>query len=301
MTLFLASVGFVSRSPTETWWFPSREQLKSRSSKLRRFDFGPVTSAQTSRYRLGLLAVIVLIVAFISSGVWMTEYCAGSDSAARPLKAAANRLERLFFPLRNMLSMREGDIASDLYKTRPFAYQVDSFAGAKTLLNGDQITMRDLIREPLPALDLVISLRLSPATTFAGLSAGSKKLRTDTVRSRLARITVYWPEEGDFYTQNRKSSTGTRLRDGHCAVDPKVIPYGSVVNVPGVGPLVAVDTGSGVVSKRAARQAGRTREQRSAIVIDVFCSSRSEARALIKRVKHFALVTWTQPQRISEL
>jgi hypothetical protein len=119
--------------------------------------------------------------------------------------------------------------------------------------------------------------------------------------SRLARVTVYWPDEGDFYTRNRKSSTGVCLNDGHCAVDPKVIPYGSVVNVPGVGRLVAVDTGKAVISRRAARTTGRTREQRSAIVIDIFCSTRTKAKALIKRVKHFAVITWQQPERVAEL
>ena len=134
------------------------------------------------------------------------------------------------------------------------------------------------------------------------INSGKKANRNNaSLASRLARVTVYWPEEGDFYTRNRKSSTGTRLRDGHCAVDPKVIPYGSVVNVPGVGRLIAVDTGGAVVSRRAARLTGRTREQRSAIVIDVFCSTRAKARALIKRIKHFAVVTWQGPDRLAEL
>jgi 3D (Asp-Asp-Asp) domain-containing protein len=127
------------------------------------------------------------------------------------------------------------------------------------------------------------------------------KLSSPSKQSRLARITVYWPEEGDFYTRNRKSSSGIRLRDGHCAVDPKVIPYGSVVTVPEVGHLVAVDTGGAVKTKRASRVAGRTREQRNAIVIDVFCSTRAKAQALIKRVKHFAVVSWRPPDRITEL
>jgi 3D (Asp-Asp-Asp) domain-containing protein len=80
-----------------------------------------------------------------------------------------------------------------------------------------------------------------------------------------------------------------------------VIPYGSVVNVPGVGRLVAVDTGKAVISRRAARMTGRTREQRNAIVIDIFCSTRTKAKALTKRVKHFAVITWQQPERVAEL
>ncbi len=30
---------------------------------------------------------------------------------------------------------------------------------------------------------------------------------------------------------------------GHCAVDPKVIPLGSILRVPGIGPRIATDTG----------------------------------------------------------
>src|SRR2546423_8674513 len=44
----------------------------------------------------------------------------------------------------------------------------------------------------------------------------------------LARITVYWPGEG----QVRACSNGARLRPGHCAVDPKQIPFGSRVLLP---------------------------------------------------------------------
>ncbi len=110
--------------------------------------------------------------------------------------------------------------------------------------------------------------------------------------SRLARLTVYWPEEGDHYTRRRMSSTGVYLRDGHCAVDPKVIPYGSVVKIPGIGEYVAVDTGPGVVSRRAARSAGRSSHERNALVVDIFCSSRSKAKELQENAPEFAVITW---------
>lgn len=112
------------------------------------------------------------------------------------------------------------------------------------------------------------------------------------IQTRLARVTVYWPGEGDFYTKRRLSSTGVRLREGHCAVDPKVIPYGSVVKIAGIGKYVAVDTGRAVVSRRAARAIGRNAAERNALVVDVFCSSRSKARALEASAAKFALVTW---------
>jgi 3D (Asp-Asp-Asp) domain-containing protein len=112
------------------------------------------------------------------------------------------------------------------------------------------------------------------------------------VQTRLARITAYWPEEGDSYTKRRLSSTGVKLRDGHCAVDPKVIPYGSVVKISGMGKYVAVDTGPAVVSRRAARATARTSAERKALVVDIYFPNRSKARALEKNGEKFALVTW---------
>src|SRR5438105_13693621 len=69
--------------------------------------------------------------------------------------------------------------------------------------------------------------------------------------SLLARITVYWPGEG----QLRACSNGARLRAGHCAVDPTRIPYGSHVLLPDPT-CVAVDSGPAVVSRAAARALG---------------------------------------------
>lgn len=62
---------------------------------------------------------------------------------------------------------------------------------------------------------------------------------------RVARITVYAPDEprADFWTRRRRGATGARLRDGHCAVDRRLIPLGSVVVVAGRS-YVAADTGA---------------------------------------------------------
>src|SRR5256885_9310292 len=53
--------------------------------------------------------------------------------------------------------------------------------------------------------------------------------------SFLARITVYWASGGggsDSYTRAHRCATGARLRTGHCAVDPRHIPFGSRVILP---------------------------------------------------------------------
>lgn len=96
--------------------------------------------------------------------------------------------------------------------------------------------------------------------------------------SLLARVTVYWAGHGgDRYTRQHKSATGMRLQQGHCAVDPRKIPYGSKVVLPDGSTLHAVDTGSAVRNRKAARKAGRTSNERNAIVIDKFFETKSQA------------------------
>jgi hypothetical protein len=69
------------------------------------------------------------------------------------------------------------------------------------------------------------------------------------------------------------------LHQGHCAVDPKKIPYGSRVVLPDGSALSAVDTGSAVRNRKAARRSGRTNYERNAIVIDKFFETKSQALA----------------------
>jgi 3D (Asp-Asp-Asp) domain-containing protein len=199
-------------------------------------------------------------------------------------------------------SARVFTLEEDPLEPTSLSYQANFLEGAKSLLDHENVALLNALQPARLELEHALGLNLGSLPIEANLATPGNKAnrKNGGAESRLARVTVYWPEEGDFYTRNRKSSTGIRLRDGHCAVDPKLIPYGSVVNVPGVGRLVAVDTGGAVVSRRAARLAGQTREQRSAIVIDVFCSTREKARALINRVKHFAVVTWQGPNRVAE-
>jgi 3D (Asp-Asp-Asp) domain-containing protein len=91
--------------------------------------------------------------------------------------------------------------------------------------------------------------------------------------SLLARVTSYWANEGSKY-----ASTGQRLRAGHCAVDPNRIPYGTKIVFPD-GVCTAVDTGSAVVNRKAARLCGRTASQLKAIVVDRFFETKREAIA----------------------
>ena len=113
-----------------------------------------------------------------------------------------------------------------------------------------------------------------------GVTAAANGFTGDN--SLLARVTVYWAQGGhdaDQYTRQHKSATGTRLRQGHCAVDPQKIPYGSRVVLPDGSALSAVDTGSAVRNRKAARRSGRTNYERNAIVIDKFFETKRQALA----------------------
>ena len=105
-------------------------------------------------------------------------------------------------------------------------------------------------------------------------------------RTALARITVYWPGEG---SGKSAAWNGARLRENHCAVDPKKIPYGSKISF-GDGECMAVDTGPDVVKRKAARSLGHTTAERNAIVVDRFFDSRETAFAWESTHPHFMMV-----------
>ena len=95
------------------------------------------------------------------------------------------------------------------------------------------------------------------AATKAGKGQPSALIKTRE-QSMLARVTVYWAKGGsgsDRFTRQHKTATGIRLKSGHCAVDPRRIPYGSQVIFPD-GRFLAVDTGTAVINRKAARLCG---------------------------------------------
>lgn len=102
-------------------------------------------------------------------------------------------------------------------------------------------------------------------------------------KKMLARVTVYWAYGSgtDKWSAKKQSSTGTRLECGqHAAVDPKVIPYGSKLEVQKYGKEVvvkAVDTGSAVKKRKAAIAMAKNEQQRKAPVIDLFFERKSDA------------------------
>lgn len=113
-------------------------------------------------------------------------------------------------------------------------------------------------------------------------------------QAMLARVTVYWHSSN---SKERIAAAGPLLHDGHCAVDPKKIPYGSKIVLPD-DQLIAVDTGPAVVQRTAARRSGHTPEQRKAIVIDRYFESRREAQSWAESHPHFMTVWVSSPERV---
>src|SRR5437764_11204146 len=112
-------------------------------------------------------------------------------------------------------------------------------------------------------------MKLFYTVIFFSLLASAALARGESI---LARVTSYWEGEGPKY-----ASTGRRLRAGHCAVDPKRIPYGSKVVFPDRA-CTAVDTGPAVISRKAARLHRRTANQLQPIVVDRFFQTKREAK-----------------------
>jgi 3D (Asp-Asp-Asp) domain-containing protein len=122
---------------------------------------------------------------------------------------------------------------------------------------------------------LILCLLLSLSSASFGKNVVAKA--ADAV---LARITVYWASGGagsDADTRNHRCATGARLRNGHCAVDPRRIPFGSHILLPTGETLAAVDTGTAVRNRKAARLSGRTAIERNALVIDRFFETKNQA------------------------
>ena len=104
--------------------------------------------------------------------------------------------------------------------------------------------------------------------------------------SALACVTVYWPGEG---SGANAAWNGARLSEGHCAVDPKKVPYGSKV-IFRDAECLAVDSGPDVVDRKAARLCGRNAAERNAIVIDRFFDTKERALAWAKANPDFMMV-----------
>jgi len=150
--------------------------------------------------------------------------------------------------------------------------------------------------KPAPSPSLHPAQNRASGSTVASNSRTSSSQSHKASGGRLARLTAYWSGEGDYYTGRGLSSTGIHLHEGHCAVDPRIIPYGSVVQIDGLGKYLAVDTGSAVISREAARETGHNPEERNALVIDLYFESRRDGERFAAHGPKYAAISWTAPR-----
>jgi 3D (Asp-Asp-Asp) domain-containing protein len=150
----------------------------------------------------------------------------------------------------------------------------------------------------MKGLLVAISLTAILSPTTYGRQNPAPKQTAPPPEPLLARVTVYWASGGrgsDRYTRKHKCATGLRLRQGHCAVDPKKIPYGSNVILPDGTSLAAVDTGTAVRNRKAARLSGKTATEKNALVIDRFFETKSQALSWANSHPHFIPVRVVTP------
>lgn len=108
----------------------------------------------------------------------------------------------------------------------------------------------------------------------------------------MARVTYYWPGNGG--QSGRQTSTGNVAKCGKtAAIDPKIIPYGSKIIIPKMEKvLVAHDTGSAVVSRKASKRLGK-----DYIVVDIFCENKAVAQRRIKNYPMFMKIQIEKPEK----
>lgn len=104
-------------------------------------------------------------------------------------------------------------------------------------LKGKVEVKREIVKTPVDAV-VQIGTRIVPKVVH---SNSGKYLQYSSVKTMLA--TAYLPGDG-------VTSTGVRAKKGVVAVDPRVIPLGSRVYIPGYGEAIAADTGGAIKGLR---------------------------------------------------
>ncbi len=103
----------------------------------------------------------------------------------------------------------------------------------------------EVVQSPVNKV-VVVGARIVPRTVY---TTAGKALRYTEVRDMLATAYEPGPRSSGRYADG-VTATGARARKGVVAVDPKVIPLGTRVYIPGYGEAVAADTGGAIKGNR---------------------------------------------------
>ncbi|GEM_PF-3569730 len=112
---------------------------------------------------------------------------------------------------------------------------------------------------------ILIVAYLLAVSLFYEVFTASAKCAPSTVMVRATAYSWREPAHRKWGTKNAIGGSLARPLEGlgHCAVDPKVIPLGSVIEIPGIGRRIATDTGRLIRGRDLDIHFGSLREMRA--------------------------------------
>lgn len=196
--------------------------------------------------------------------VWTTRYNVGAVLSAAhiaigPMTTVKPALDTKITAFTRINAIRRHWVTKHIAQKIPFAihHQPDSsLAKGKSEIHqrgraGERMkTVRQLVQNGKVVKTIVEGMRVVRKSrpevidygTAHPISRGGPVLQFSKALSVLA--TAYWPDPA---WSNGYTATGVKAKYGIVAVDPRVIPLGTHLYIPGYGFAVAEDTGGGII------------------------------------------------------